>query len=257
MQSSRRMLHGKFGLGNGGLGKFGGRVLDLKQPPLFEDQNHVAVAKCIEVMRNHECGSILHQHGSGIHDRTLSRSIHRTGGFIQNEDGRIPKESSRQRYTLTLSAGKARTPFARVSVVSASRFRNELMSGRSFGSSDDFLIGRVAFAISYILRDAGVEQHRFLQDDGELAAQVRDSVMAQINAVQENLALRGIVKAHDQIQQRCFARPGGAYDSYSRTRGDLERKAVKSPAACSVFERHVTKLELADSFVQRQGAGAL
>src|SRR5436309_11059165 len=160
MQSSRRMLHGKFGLGNGGLGKFGSGVPDLNQPPLLEDQNRVAVAKCIEVMRNHECGSILHQHGSGIHDRTLSRSIHRTGGFIQNEDGRIPKESSRQRYTLTLSAGKARTPFARVSVVSAIRFRNELMSGRSFASGDDFLGGRVASLISYIFLEPGVDRQR-------------------------------------------------------------------------------------------------
>src|SRR5205085_1014264 len=157
----------------------------------------------------------------------------------------------------TLSARKARSAFTRVSVVSAIRFRNELMSGRSFGSGDDFLVGRVAFPISYIFRDAGVEQHRFLQDDGELAAQVRDSVMAQVNAVQENLALGRIVKAHDQIQQRCFASPGGAYDSYSRTRGYLERKAVKSPAACAVFERHVTELELAESFAQRQGARAL
>src|SRR3954466_12492885 len=92
--------------GDSGFREFGYRLCNFYNLPVFQDKNHIAVTKRMEVMGDHEGGSALHQHGARVHDGSFGSCVHRTGGFIEDQDGGIPQESACQRNTLTLPSGE-------------------------------------------------------------------------------------------------------------------------------------------------------
>ena len=89
------------------------------------------------------------------------------------------------------------------------------MGASRLGCGHDLVVGCISFSIGNVFGDAGVKQHRFLKHDRELPPQIGDAIVAQIDSVKQHLSFGGIVKTHDQVEQRGFTGSGGANDSYA------------------------------------------
>src|SRR5437879_4935714 len=97
-----------------------------------------------------------------------------------------PAEGARQRDALALSARKQSSALPGASVISLGHAHDEVVRTGGLGGGDDFFVGCVRVTVSDVLGDAGCEQHRFLQHNGELAAQVGNAVFANIFAIQQD-----------------------------------------------------------------------
>ena len=73
------------------------------------------------------------------------------------------------------------------------------------------------------------EEERILQDDGEVLAQRGQVVLAQVDAVEQNLAGGDVVEAHHQAGERGFARAGVADDGHGLAGLDGEGDVFENP----------------------------
>ena len=73
------------------------------------------------------------------------------------------------------------------------------------------------------------EEERILQHHGEMLAQRGQIVLAQIDAVEQNLPGGHVVEAHHQAGQRGFAGAGVADDGHRLARLDGEGNVLQNP----------------------------
>src|SRR5213075_2663718 len=99
---------------------------------------------------------------------------------------------------------------------------DELVDVGGAGGRDDVLGRRVGTGVRDVLRDARREEHRLLQYDGELAAQVDQAVLPQVDAVEQNRAVRRVVEPGEQVDDRRLAGAGRSHDAEPRTGRDVE-----------------------------------
>ncbi len=75
-------------------------------------------------------------------------------------------------------------------------------------------LGDFVVAEADVLSQRAGEEERILQDHGEVLAQSRQILLAEIDAVDENLAGGDIVEAHHEAGEGGFSRTGVADDGY-------------------------------------------
>ena len=69
------------------------------------------------------------------------------------------------------------------------------------GGGDHLGLGRVGAAEGDVVPNRVVQHQRLLQDDGHLLPQVRQVQLAQVVAVEQDAACRGVGKAQEKLQQ--------------------------------------------------------
>ena len=121
------------------------------------------------------------------------------------------------------------------------------------GRGHDLVAAGIGAAIGDVLDDAGRKEHRLLQDDGELVAQVGQLVGAQIDAVEQDLAVRGVVEAGQQAHQRRLTRPRGARDAQAGPGADLEGNVMQHRVVCVIGKPDI--VESYGALRTREGAG--
>src|SRR5262245_22548702 len=87
----------------------------------------------------------------------------------------------------------------------------------------DLLVGRAFLAEPDVLADRHVEQHVLLEHHCHAPAQRFTSHLADIDAVDADAALVGLVEAQDQIEQRAL--PGAARADDRNALADIELEA--------------------------------
>src|SRR5512132_3585696 len=90
------------------------------------------------------------------------------------------------------------------------------------GGLDNLLVASPGTRISNVLCYAGGEQHGFLQHDRKLVPKVVELVVTQIDAVQENLTARDVVKASQKADQSGLACARLACDSDPGSRNNVK-----------------------------------
>ena len=118
---------------------------------------------------------------------------------------------------------------------------DEIVRTRSPGGLCDLLLARPGATVGDVLCDAGREQHGLLEHDRELVAQLGESVVAQVHAVEQDGAGGRVVKARQQTHQRCLAGPRRSGDRHARARRRFERDVVQDRMRGVVGERHVAE----------------
>src|SRR5439155_26754704 len=101
----------------------------------------------------------------------------------------------------------------------------------------DLRLGRVGARVGDVLRDARREEQGLLQDDRELAAQVGQAQVAQVDAVELDAPGGGVVEAHEQADERRLAGAGRAGDRDVRAGRGLEGDVLQRGAPRHVGER--------------------
>ena len=107
---------------------------------------------------------------------------------------------------LLLSARKHHALFADHRVVTLRFFQDEIMGMRMFGGGDNLRLGRAGTSQFDVSADAFIKQQSLLRHHGNLAAKIARGDFSNVNATDAHRAALGIVKAQQQIGQRCFTR---------------------------------------------------
>ncbi len=92
-----------------------------------------------------------------------------------------------------------------------------------------------------VLGDGRREQHRLLEHDRELVAEIGEPVFAEIDAVEQDLAARRVVEARQEAHERRLSGSGRAGDPEARPGCDLERDVVEDAMRGLVGERDVSE----------------
>ena len=132
------------------------------------------------------------------------------------ENGAIAQKCAGQRDALALSARELRAAFSHFAFVAFGQAGNEFVTVGGLGGGHDLCIGGIRLTVGDIFRNAGGKQQRVLQDNGELPAQIGNAIFPDVTPIEQHLPAAGIVKTHQQIEDRCLAGAAVADNSHPR-----------------------------------------
>ena len=179
-------------------------------------------------------------------DDGLAVGIERAGRLVENEDARIEDQGARDRQALPLPAGQVGRAFVDIGVVAARQTVDEFLGARHPRGAHDVVEGRISFGGGDVLADRAAEQEVFLQDHADAAAQMRNIVFADVDAVDLDQALVIRMKALQQARDGRLARTAAPHDAQRRADGNLERDAIeRGRQRALVGEAHIAELDLA------------
>ena len=148
--------------------------------------------------------------------------------LVEDQDRGVLQERSSERDPLALAAREAHSALADRGVVAVRQRDDEVVRARRFRGGHDVGLAGVRARVRDVLGDARREQHRLLEHDRELVAQIGQPVLAKIDAVEQDLTGARIVEARQEAHERRLpgsCRPG---DAEPRAGRDLERDVIEA-----------------------------
>src|SRR6266404_7002552 len=115
------------------------------------------------------------------------------------------------------------------------------------GGPNDLLAAGLGARISDVLCNCGREKYRLLQHDRELVPQVVERVVAEVDAVQQDLATGDVMESSEKTDQGSLTSTRPAGDSDPRPDGSVKGNILKDWVAGLVVEAHVPVLDGAAS----------
>jgi hypothetical protein len=184
-------------------------------------------------------------------DRLLGRGVDRGGRVVEDQDPRVGEEGARDREPLALPAGEREPALAHARVVAVGQLGDEAGRLGALGRALDGLPARVRIRVGDVVRDRVREQERVVVDDRDLPPQRGEVDPAQVGAVDPHAALRRVVEARQQLDQRGLARAGRADERHRGARLDHEVDVVEDLLGLlGVAERDVVELHPAAALGQ-------
>ena len=114
---------------------------------------------------------------------------------------------------------------------------NEVLDAGKPRGGDDLLVGRVRLSERDVVADLAEEQIGVLQHEADAGAQIGRVVLARIDVVDDDLAVRGLVEARNQTPDRGLAGSDAADDADAFAAGDLEGHLLKrGVVGAGIFE---------------------
>ena len=227
MTLQRRPTLGGNGAGGQGRGNLDGARRVRHDPSAVEYQQGLAALQGARPMRDQDHGSAAHQVPHRAEDLRLGLRVNGARGLVENEHRTVLQEGAGEGDTLSLAPGELRAALPDVRVVASWQPHDELVRVGGVCRGDDLLSARAGRGIGDVFSDAGGEEYRLLQHDGELAAQVGELVVAQINAVQQDLSRGRVVEAREQADQCGLAGSRRPDHAEARPRRDHEGDVVQ------------------------------
>jgi hypothetical protein len=143
-------------------------------------------------------------------DFELGASVKRGSGLVKYEHLRLAQIGARKREFLPFAAGEVDAAFkapAEHLIIFLRKPLNDAVGETLFGGS--FNTGQVGQKLDaahrYVLTRGHLIAHEILEDDADFAAQVVDVVLAQIDAIEQNLPGGWIVEPGDELDDSGFA----------------------------------------------------
>lgn len=127
---------------------------------------------------------------------------------------------------------------------------DELQRLRAAAGLADLLVGGVGIADPQVLRDRAVEQQRLLEHDADLATQAGEGDVADIGAVDGDVAGLRIVDAMQDRQRRRFAGTGAADQRYGVAGLGGERQILDCGLAAVITEGDVLERHIAADMIE-------
>ena len=155
------------------------------------------------------------------------RAKRNTGGLVQNQDGRVLQEHTGNGDALLLAAGELDPSLAHIGVVAVLQSPDKAIGPCQPGSLLNFLPGGTGLAIGDVLGHRAAEQVHVLLHDADVLPQALQGDMADILPVDEDAAVRHLVKAGDQVAQGGLAAAGSAHQRQTLPGVDVQTDVVQ------------------------------
>ena len=184
----------------------------LAQLALVHHQNLVGLLNGGEAMGDqHTCPALDHALQCAAYAQ-LGVGVHARGSFVEDENAGIECQCAGKIYELLLAGRKRVAALLHRLVELAGKALDEVQNVDVARSLAQIGLGDSLVAEANVLGQRAGEEKRILQHDGEVLAQRGQIVLADVDAVDENLAGGHVVEAHHQAGESGFSRSGVADD---------------------------------------------
>ena len=201
--------------------------------PLLDDaaaiQHHqpVGAPQGAEPVSHGDGGAPLHQVVERLLDLLFGRGVDRGSRLVQDQDARIDQQRAGDGDALALAARQRLPAFAHQRIVAVRQAQDELVRvGRARGGHD-LLARGLGLAVGDVLGHRPEEQERLLQHHADVAPVPGNGQCADVDAVHLDRALRDVVEAADQVDQRALARAAVPHQADHLARLDVEVYAAQ------------------------------
>ena len=141
-----------------------------------------------------------------ILELALGLAIHRACAIVENQHTRARTQRAGNGDALLLPAGEIDPALPDVGRVAIRHRHDEIVRLRRLRRRVYLLIRGVGAAISDVVAHRAAEQHRLLERDAHLRAQVGHRPIAHIHAIHQHAAPGNIVEARNQVDEAGFSR---------------------------------------------------
>jgi hypothetical protein len=222
---------------------------------LIHHENQIGVGNRRQPVRDHDGRASAGQPRELAQYRALGARIQRRGRLVEDDDARIFQQRARDGDPLPLAAGEPHATLAHARVIVLGQPFHELVELCRARGPYDVGAGGARSAVRDVVRDRFVEQHRVLRHDADRLADAAPGDVAQVLAVDPNLAAGRLVQAKQQLRERRLARAAAAHDGDRRAGRSAERHAVEHEPRRVIAEIDVVELDLARINDERACAG--
>ena len=171
--------------------------------------------------------------------------IHCRCGIVQDQDGRLHRQSSCQGDTLFLTAGKTNTTFSDDRIISVRHTIDEGCCCRKFCALRYFFERQMHITVRDIAFDRIGIQKYILVCQTDVFAQTVQRIILHRHTVDQDLPAAHFVEARDQIDQRRLAASGLTHDRHRLLRLDRKGNIIEHRhIAVFITERYIAELDL-------------
>ena len=196
-------------------------------------------------MRHNKAGSTFHQFLKSVLHKDLGAGIYAGGRLVQNQNRRAAQHYAGNAQQLALPLADVAAVLGNDGVVPVGQTADKAVGAGFFGGCDNFLPACIGLAVGDVFRHGAGFQPRFLQDHTQVGTQAVAGHGVNGMSVHAQAAAANLIKAHQQVDQRCLAAAGGSHQGNAlpglyRQVHILDQRHVGQIAELDVFKRHGT-----------------
>ena len=167
--------------------------------------------------------------------------------LVQEQDFRIADQHARQSDRLLLAAGQAAPAFGDRHVVAQRMAGDEALDAGKPRRREHFCVGRVGPAKRDVVAQLAEKQIGVLQHEADAGAQIGRVVLADVDAIDQDVAFVRVVETGQQAADRGLARSDAADDARRVRPGAILNDTFSSAfiAPLRILEGHVFKSDAA------------
>ena len=164
-------------------------------------------------MRDHKRGAPLHELIHCLLDQLLCSGVYRACRFIQNQHRRVVDHRPRNRDLLPLSCRKIDLVIQN-RIISLGKRAHKVVQANRLAGFFYHIIRHVLFVVNDVFAYRPFKKPCILQYHAESGVHLLPGHSAYGNAVNQYFPAIDFVKAHQQVDKRCFSRARRADDGY-------------------------------------------
>ena len=207
-------------------------------------------------MGNGHGGARLHEPFERILHQTFALGVECRCGLVEDEDGRVLEDGTRNAHTLALSARQTSAAVADVGVVTVLALHNKLVGVGNACRLLHLLLCGVVHAKGYVSDERVVEQDGLLVHVAYELPEVVYAEVFDVYAVDEHLALLHVIIARNEVDECRLAAAALSHQRNGLALWNDEVDVAQHPLL-AVAERHMAKLDLVLERADVLGVGRL
>ena len=180
----------------------------------------------------------------------LSLGVDVGGGLVQDHHRRTVDDGPGETQQLPLTGGEVVAPLPDDLVQSLLLTGDEGIGVDVLAGLPDLVIGEAVLPEDDVASNRAGEKEHILEHLAEVTAQGCNGDPADVDAIDQNLALLDVVVADDEAQDGGLAGAGGADEGHGLLGVDVEGHALQDPLAGLVGKPDVLELDLAPDLLQ-------
>ena len=200
-------------------------------------------------------------HGAHLFQRILNEQLRLGvdvgGSLVQDHHAGLMDDGAGKAEQLPLPSGEVVAALTHLFVQPVVQLVDELVGIDVAADLHDLAVGDTLFPQNDVGTDGTREQEHILQHLAEVPAQGGDLDLADVDTVDQDLALLELVVPADQGEDGALAGAGGTHKGHRLAGIHMEGNALQHPLAGNVAEPHVPELDLALHLVQLNGIGGI
>ena len=176
----------------------------------IEDEDLVSFEDSAEAVGDDDAGAVREDVLERFLDELFGLAVETAGGFIEDEDARVAQDDAGEGDALFFATAKAVAAFADDGVVAIGEAGDEVVDVGGTGGLLDLLLGRIGTGEADVDGDGIVEEEGLLGDHADVGGEGSEGEIAQINAIEADTALLGVIEARDEVSEGGLAGAAGA-----------------------------------------------
>mmetsp|Transcript_6733 Transcript_6733/g.19718 ORF Transcript_6733/g.19718 Transcript_6733/m.19718 type:complete len:225 (+) Transcript_6733:241-915(+) len=194
----------------------------LRNQPILQHHDVIGVSNRPQTMGDDQNGSFFAD-GAGSRksvqrflNASLGQRVQCARGFVQQHEGWILQQTSRNRSALLLSTAQLEAAIPDHGFPTFGQGFDEIQELRILGSLDDFLVSCIATTVQQVRVDGIIEHGCSLGNDADGTTQGLLRVSSDVVPVDLDAATQHVVKTEEQARNGCFASACRAHDGRRR-----------------------------------------